>query len=100
MVQTYNILTAEQRAHFLAHGYIHLPSAIPRANVDRFTQNMWTRLGWDSEDKATWEDETVHMPRHREAAMRDFMPVAYQAACESPIILFRVMFSIYGLCLA
>ncbi len=82
MVQ-YKFLTESDRAHFLSHGYIKIPGAIPSENVEAFTKNVWTRLGWDPKDQSTWIQETVHMPRHREVPTRDFMPKAYAAACES-----------------
>jgi len=78
----YQILTPEMREHFLEHGYVKIEGAIPRANIERFTNNVWTRLGWKADDQSTWVDEGVHMPRHREVLTKEFMPKAYLAACE------------------
>ena len=40
------------------------------------------RLGWDENDKSTWEEEYVKMPRHREIPVQDFCPTAWEAMCE------------------
>jgi hypothetical protein len=85
----YSVLTPSMRERFLTHGYVKIPSAIPSENVTRFTQLMWTRLNWDREDKNSWVDETVHMPRHREVATKEFMPLAHAAACESRLSIFQ-----------
>lgn len=85
MVDHPTTLTDEMRSHFLTHGYVKITNAIPQANVEKFTSNVWTRLGWDRDDPSTWVDETVHMPRHREIATKEFMPTAYAAACASSL---------------
>ncbi len=78
----YNFLTAAQRQHFLEHGWIKIEGAIPPENVQKFAGNAWTRLGMDPNDKSTWTEENIHMPRHREIPTKDFAPNAWKAICK------------------
>lgn len=55
----YKYLSAEQRAHFLEHGWVRIPKAIPKEHVEWFSGNVWVRLGYDPEDKSTWKQEKV-----------------------------------------
>ncbi|KAF8899531.1 hypothetical protein CPB84DRAFT_1847730 [Gymnopilus junonius] len=75
-------LTQAQRDHFLEHGWIKIPNAISKPIIDEWTKNVWVRLGWDEHDKATWEEEYVKMPRHREIPVQEFAPSAWEAMCE------------------
>jgi hypothetical protein len=81
MTQT-PILTPEQRAQFLSQGYVKISNGMPPESVSKFMDNVWARLGWEENDKSTWNEETVHLPRHREIKHQEFMPRVYQAACE------------------
>lgn len=78
----YKYLTKDQRAHFLEYGWVKISDAVPHQNIDRFTENVWVRLGYDPADKSTWTKEKIHMPRHREISTKDFMPKAWGAMCE------------------
>jgi len=78
----FKYLTPEMRELFLKHGYVKIPGAIPKEKVDAFTSNVFVRLGWDENDKSTWVEETVHLPRHREEPTKEHMPEAYHVACE------------------
>jgi hypothetical protein len=75
-------LTSEQREHFLEHGWVHVPKAIPPENISRFTADVWIRLGYDKDDPSTWEEERFGMPRQKEMLWRDFAPKAWGAICE------------------
>ncbi|OCH88280.1 hypothetical protein OBBRIDRAFT_96845 [Obba rivulosa] len=75
-------LTPEQREHFLEHGWVKIPKAVLEEHLTRFTENVWVRLGYDPDDKSTWQKEKIHMPRHREVPTKDFMPKAWGAMCE------------------
>lgn len=82
MVVEYNVLSAEDRAHFLEHGWVKIPQGVPREHIEAFTKDVWIRLGYDPNDTSTWTKEKIHMPRHREMATKDFMPKAWAAMCE------------------
>ncbi|KAI0081287.1 hypothetical protein K474DRAFT_1636018 [Panus rudis PR-1116 ss-1] len=81
-ISEYKFLSAEQRAHFLEHGWVKISQAVPSEYIALFTENVWVRLGYDPNDKSTWEKEKVHMPRHREIPTDQFMPNAWGAMCE------------------
>jgi hypothetical protein len=75
-------LTTEQIEHFVQHGWLKIPNAIDKKYLELWMSNLWTRLGWDKDDKSTWTDEYVKMPRHREVPVEELCPKAWQAACE------------------
>ena len=59
-ITEYEYLSAEQRAHFLEHGWIRIEQGVPKENIDKFTENVWVRLGYDPNDKSTWLKEKVN----------------------------------------
>ncbi|KAJ7096161.1 hypothetical protein C8R44DRAFT_644588 [Mycena epipterygia] len=78
---SYN-LTPEQKAHFLKHGFLHLPQCFSREASDAFTANLWTRLGMSPDDKSTWHTERTNMPSHNSVLISEFAPKAWSAICE------------------
>ncbi|KAI5117178.1 hypothetical protein M0805_008157 [Coniferiporia weirii] len=81
-VKEFTVLTPELRQQFLEKGYVKIENAVPLENIKRFSEDVWIRLGYDPQDKSTWEKEKVHMPRHREVVMKEFAPKAWAAICE------------------
>ncbi|TCD71662.1 hypothetical protein EIP91_007409 [Steccherinum ochraceum] len=81
-ITEYKFLSAEQRAHFLERGWVRIPQGVPKDHINKFTEDVWVRLGYNPEDKSTWEKEKIHMPRHREIPTAEFMPKAWGAMCE------------------
>ncbi|KIJ42151.1 hypothetical protein M422DRAFT_254845 [Sphaerobolus stellatus SS14] len=75
-------LTEEQQTHFLEHGWVHLPGAIPEKNIRRYTQDVWIRTGYDPLDSGTWAEEKFRMPRHKEMLWKEFAPKGYGAICD------------------
>ncbi|KFA50005.1 hypothetical protein S40293_05975 [Stachybotrys chartarum IBT 40293] len=80
--QTFKTINAEQVASFMKYGFLRLPGAIPVENCDRFTANVWTRLGMDPNDKSTWHTERNHMSKLNVVPAAEIAPVAWQAICE------------------
>ncbi|KAJ7093459.1 hypothetical protein B0H15DRAFT_947581 [Mycena belliarum] len=76
------MLTPEQKAHFLTHGFIHLPNCFSREATEAFTANLWTRLGMSPDDKSTWHTERTNMPSHNAVLVSEFAPKAWSAICE------------------
>ena len=58
-IKEYSYLTPEQRTHFLEHGWVRIPKAVREEYLKAFTENVWTRLGFDPQDKSTWVKEKV-----------------------------------------
>ena len=83
-------LTPEQSAHFLDHGWVRIPRAVPREHIELFTKDVWIRLGYDKSDPSTWEEERFRMPRHREMLWPEFAPKAYGAMCECVHSIFQI----------
>ncbi|KAK0623017.1 hypothetical protein B0T14DRAFT_515053 [Immersiella caudata] len=77
-----SVLTPEEKEHFLTHGWIKIPSAFTKEQSERVTGNVWTRLGFDPQDKTTWTRLRTNMPFHHEFDASDFAPRAWAAICE------------------
>ncbi|KAJ7749190.1 hypothetical protein B0H16DRAFT_892215 [Mycena metata] len=75
-------LSAEQKAHFLTHGFIHLHQCFSRESSEAFTAHLWTRLGMSPTDKSTWHTERINMPSHTSVLVSEFAPKAWSAICE------------------
>ncbi|KAH8115114.1 hypothetical protein DFH11DRAFT_146876 [Phellopilus nigrolimitatus] len=81
-IEKYEVMTPELRQQFLEKGWVRIETAVPAENIKRFSDDVWVRLGYDPNDKSTWEKEKIHMPRHREIVTRDFAPKGWTAICE------------------
>lgn len=79
---TYKVLTPSQVEHFLAHGYVVLPSAFSREQAQDAIANVWSRLGYDPSDPTTWLSDRVNMPWHKRFDVQTFCPVAWDAICD------------------
>ncbi|CZR52180.1 uncharacterized protein PAC_02057 [Phialocephala subalpina] len=73
------ILSEEQKAHFLEHGYVKIPQCFTREAAAKFTEGMWTRLGMSPTDKSTWTTEKTNMPWHYHVSVSEFSPKAWSA---------------------
>lgn len=78
----YEVLDAGQREQFLDQGFVRVPGCFTREAADEVTASVWSRLGYDPDDQATWAEPSVHMPTHRQLDVEQFAPKAWQAACE------------------
>ncbi|KAI5805160.1 hypothetical protein EDC01DRAFT_715880 [Geopyxis carbonaria] len=76
------VLSQEQIEHFLAHGFVRVPGAIPPEKVSAWTDTLWKRLGYDPNDKSTWLQKRINMPAHKREPARTFSPIAWRAICE------------------
>ncbi|PAV15566.1 hypothetical protein PNOK_0842400 [Pyrrhoderma noxium] len=81
-IQEYSVMTPELRKQFLEKGWVKIEGAISLENIKSFSDDVWIRLGFDPNDKTTWEKEKIHMPRHREVPMKQFSPKGWAAICE------------------
>jgi hypothetical protein len=75
-------LTEAQKAHFLEHGFIKIEKCFTRAQAADFTSTVWTRLGYDPNDKSTWLEERTNMPWHSHVPVSEFSPKAWSAMCQ------------------
>lgn len=81
-MREYKHLTPEERQHFVEHGWLRVPGAIKPKYIQEWMENIWVRLGWDKDDKSTWTEEYLKMPRHREVPTSEFCPEAWAKMCE------------------
>jgi hypothetical protein len=75
----FQVLTAEQRQHFIEHGYVRVPGCLDPDLAQRWTAEAYTRLGYDPNDRSTWAEEIVWMDRNHIAAIKDISPKAWGA---------------------
>ncbi|KAL5498099.1 hypothetical protein ACEPAH_2229 [Sanghuangporus vaninii] len=81
-INEYKVMTPDLRKQFLEKGWVKIEGAISLKDIKKFSDDVWIRLGYDPQDKSTWEKEKIHMPRHREVLMKDFSPKGWEAICE------------------
>lgn len=82
MTKQYEYIDESQVAHFMQHGYLRLENCFTKAQAEEWTAHVWTRLGFDPNDKSTWTHERTNMPSHRRVRVSDFAPKAWGAICE------------------
>jgi hypothetical protein len=80
--QSFMALTPDQVSSFMTHGFLRLPGAIPLDNCDRWTKDLWLRLGMDPDDKSTWTTEWNTMSKLNVAPAAELAPAAWAAICE------------------
>lgn len=78
----YEVLDADQREQFLAQGFVRVDNCFSPEAASEYTSSVWTRLGYNPDDQATWAESSIHMPTHRTFDVKTFAPKAWQAACE------------------
>jgi hypothetical protein len=76
------VLTEEQKAHFLEHGFVKISQCFTRDQATEFTSTMWTRLDMDPNDKSTWTEEKTNMPWHHHVPVSEYSPKAWSAICQ------------------
>ncbi|HZC26864.1 MAG TPA: hypothetical protein VE287_07560 [Actinopolymorphaceae bacterium] len=78
----YQVLTDEQAQAFLDNGFVRIPGCFSRDDADALTSTVWTRLGYDPDDRTTWTEPSIHMPTHQRLDVKEFAPKAWLAACD------------------
>ena len=58
-IKEYKVMTPELRKQFLEKGWVKIEGAISLENIKKFSDDVWIRLGYDPQDKSTWEKEKV-----------------------------------------
>ncbi|EJU05744.1 hypothetical protein DACRYDRAFT_75103 [Dacryopinax primogenitus] len=80
--QEFKVLTPEMREFFMDNGYLIIPQALLPEYADEFTKDVWTRLGYNPDDKTTWAKDRIHMAWHHAEEARKMAPKAWAAICE------------------
>lgn len=76
------VLSPADIDHFIEHGFIKVPQALDAGVIRHAVDLMWTRLGYDPAEPATWTAAKIHMPNHQQFAVREVAPRAYDAICQ------------------
>ena len=76
------VLTPDQAQHFIEKGYVRISGCVDRDLAKRWTDEAYTRLGYDPADRSTWTKDIVWMDRNHVAPVRDISPKAWGALCD------------------
>ena len=82
MVKQYQYLTQAQIDHFMRYGYLRISNAFSLEKANEWVSDVWTRLGFDPNDKSTWTKERINMPNHKFEPVQTFSPFAWGCICE------------------
>lgn len=74
-------LTEAQKEQFLKYGFVKLSKCFSKADADKWTEGVWTRLGYTSEP-STWKEERPRLPDVKSIPASKFAPKAWAAICE------------------
>jgi hypothetical protein len=77
----YKHLTREEVDFFLEHGWLLVKKSI-KPEYLKWVDDLWTRIGYDPNDKSTWHTEYLHLPRHHEVPAELFAPEAWEKTIE------------------
>jgi len=78
----YKQLTQADVDHFLEHGWVKIPGALLPEWADKFTRDVWVRLGMDPNDKSTWTRDRANMPWHQTEKASVIAPKAWAGICD------------------
>ncbi len=76
------VLSAVEIEHFLRFGFIKLDQVLDPTVIRRCVERVWTRLGYDRDDRSTWREGKIHLPTHEDFPVRAVAPRAFQAMAE------------------
>jgi hypothetical protein len=76
-IAQYDHLTQEEADHFFTKGWLHVKKSIKQEYIDDWMKDLWVRVDYDEQDKSTWVNPYLHLPRHREVLAEDFAPEAW-----------------------
>jgi hypothetical protein len=82
MSYTLQELTPEQAEHFIAHKFIRIEGALPRAFTEEKVQRGWQRLGVREDDPDAWPFKRTNMPSYERFLFREHAPRAWRAICD------------------
>jgi len=78
----FQVLTPDQRRHFVEKGYVTVNNCLDRSLARRWTDEAYARLGYDPVDRSTWSKDIVWMDRKNIAPIRDISPRGWGALCD------------------
>ena len=82
MARNLQVLSPEDARHFIEKGYVRVKGCVDPTLAKRWTDEAYTRLGYDPIDRSTWTKDIVWMDRHNTAAIKDISPKGWAALCD------------------
>jgi hypothetical protein len=82
MAHEFQVLTPDQRQHFIEKGYVTVKGTLDRDFANEWTDEAYGRLGYDPVDRSTWTKDIVWMDRNHIAPIKDISPKAWGALCD------------------
>jgi len=82
MPTKYKVLTEEQVQSFLDKGYLVVKGCFDAAFAKGWTDQAFTRLGYDPDDDSTWEKEIIWMDHANQQPIWEISPKAWGALCD------------------
>ncbi|MDE2729247.1 MAG: hypothetical protein OXI19_14585, partial [Gemmatimonadota bacterium] len=82
MSKSYRALTESDVDHFIRRGHVVLRDCFSRELADEWRAFAFSRLGYDPDDAATWEEPRVHLPSMNQVPIREAAPRAWDAICD------------------
>lgn len=77
-----SVLTPDDINQWMKYGYVVIKNAFTKEQAEEQMKDIWTRLGYDPNDKSTWAMDRVNMPGHKYTPCSTFAPKVWQAICD------------------
>ena len=81
-METQSLMTPQERAHFLEHGYVLLKGAFSREWALNEVREQFKANGMDADKPETWREHRMSLPSTKYFSTREVAPRLYDAACE------------------
>jgi hypothetical protein len=78
-MSNYRILTAEQVQSFLDKGYLVVKGCLDLSVANRWIDEAYERLGYDSHDPTTWQKDIIWMDHKNQMPVAELAPKAWAA---------------------
>ena len=82
MSKSCKALTESDVDHFIRRGHVVLRDCFSRELAADWRALAFSRLGYDPDDAATWEEPRVHLPSMNRIPVREIAPGAWEAICD------------------
>jgi len=81
-VSNYQVITEEQAHQFLTKGYFTLKGCLDPALAQQWTDRTYERLGFDKQNRDTWDKNYVWMYPEKAIPVKDISEKAWLAICD------------------
>ena len=78
---TQSVLTPNEIEQFLTRGFVLVRDCFSRQVAQERTDQIWPRLGYDAQNRSTWQQSRIHMPTREHFEIKSFAPKAWAVMC-------------------